>query len=111
MLGSQGEPALDPERSGVERGQRSPSLSLHLQGTRLHSVLVRGAAFLLFGEELDEVVDSQDGDGGFCGELETLSLHHGGLVNASLLVVPGLTVHQIQTNPIAQGDRLGHWHK
>lgn len=86
----------------MERGQRSLSPSLLLQGTGLHSVLVRGAALLLVREELDEVVDSQDSDGGFCGELETLSLHHGRLIHAGLLVVPGLTVHQIQANPTAQ---------
>lgn len=72
---------------------------LLLKSSRLDSILVGGTAFLLFREELDEVVDAEDGDGCFSGELQTFGFDHGGLVDAGLLVVPGLSINQVQTDP------------
>lgn len=76
-------------------------VNLTLQRPRAHGVLVRLAALLGLGEELDEVVDAQDGDGRLRGELQAFGLHHGGLVHARLLVVSGLAVQQVQTDPDA----------
>lgn len=70
-----------------------------LQRTRLHSIPVRLAVLLLLGEQFDEVVDTEDGDGGLCGKLQTLCFDRDGLVHAGLTVVSWFAVHQVQTNP------------
>lgn len=75
---------------------------LTLQRSRLHGVLVRLPALLRLREQFDEVVDTKDGDGSLCGKLEALCFNHGGFVHASLTVVSGLAVHQVQTNPTRQ---------
>lgn len=75
----------------------------------MDGVLVRGPTLLLVREELDEVVDAEDGDGGLGGELQALGLHHGGLVHARLLVISRLPVDQVQTDPVtAQETRSEH---
>lgn len=78
---------------------------LTLQRARLHGVLVRLPALLRLREQFDEVVDTEDGDGGLCGKLEALCFDHSGLVHASLTVVSGLAVHQVQTNPTRQSRK------
>lgn len=78
---------------------------LTLQRSRLHRFLV-AAALLRLREQLDHVVDTQDGDGRLSGKLETLCLHHGGLVHASLAVVSGLAVDQVQTDPVRRKRRM-----
>lgn len=72
---------------------------LTLQGTRLHGIPVRLAALLLLGEQLDEVVDTEDGDGGLRGKLQTLCFDRDGLVHAGLTVVSWFAVYQVQANP------------
>lgn len=81
---------------------RAGGRPLPLQRPGLHGLLVR-PALLLLGEELDEVVDAEDGDGGFGGELEALGLDQGRLVDAGLAVVSGLPVQQVQTDPAGRG--------
>ena len=52
----------------------------------------------LFGvDELDHVVDSQDGNGGFRCELKGLDLGHSRLKHTRLQVVARLSVHQVET--------------
>lgn len=83
----------------VEPIRTDRSLST-LQRSRFHGIPVRLPALLLLGEQFNEVVDAEDGDGGLGGELEALCFDHGGLVHASLTVISGLAVHQVQTNPV-----------
>lgn len=85
----------------VEPNGTNHSLST-LQGSRLYGVSVRLPALLRLWEQFDEIINTEDGDGGLGGELQTLCLDHGGLVHAGLTVVSGLTIHQIQTNPMGQ---------
>lgn len=73
--------------------------SLLTQRPRCDGILVRLPAFLRLGVQFDEIVNTEDGDGGLCGELEALCFNHGGFVYTSLAVVSGLAVYQVQTNP------------
>lgn len=73
--------------------------ALLLQRARLDSVLVRRPALFRLREEFDEVVDAQDGNGRFGGEFQTLGFDHRGLVHTRLLVIPRLSVHQVQADP------------
>lgn len=58
------------------------------------------AAGLLLGfVEFDQIVNAEDGDGGFGGELEALHLAHQRLQHARILVVPNLSIFQIQSGP------------
>lgn len=66
---TQRDPEWKQDKEPDLRGGEAPPPPLPLQGAGRHGVLVGGAALLLVGEELDEVVNSQDGDGGFGGEL------------------------------------------
>lgn len=51
------------------------------------------------GVQLDEVIDTQDGDGGLSGELETFDLADGGFKDAASFVVSYHSLDQIKTNP------------
>ena len=51
------------------------------------------------GVELDEVINTQDGDGGLGGELETFDLADGGFKNATSFVVSYHSLDQVKTNP------------
>lgn len=65
----------------------------------MDGVLVGGPTLFLVREELDEVVDSKDGDGCLCGELQTLGFDHGGFIHSRLLVVSRLSIYQVQPDP------------
>ena len=56
---------------------------------------------LVLGGQFDHVVDSQDRDGRFRGELERFDLGDGRLEDAALLVVTHHTLVQVQPNPSA----------
>ena len=58
---------------------------------------------LFVGNEFDEVVDPEDRNGGFGGELETLHLGDGWLQNTGLLIVADGALEQIQTDPLQVG--------
>ena len=64
-----------------------------------HRLLIRLAAFLLLGLQLDHVVDAQDRDGGFGRELERLHLGDGWLEHARCLVVAHLALVQVKADP------------
>lgn len=81
---------------------RADQSFLNIERSRPHCILVTTATLLRLGVQFDEVVDTKDSDGGFSGKLEALCLHHGGLVHASLTVVSGLAIDQVQTNPTRQ---------
>lgn len=83
----------------------SGPISLLTQRSRLHCFLVRLPALLRLWVQFDEVVDTEDGDRSLGGKLEALCLNHGGLVDASLTVVSGLAVDQVQTNPTRQNNK------
>ena len=67
--------------------------------TGAHGLLVRLAALLLLGVELDHVVDAQNRDGRFRRKLQRLHLRHGRLEHTCRLVVAHLSFVQIQTDP------------
>lgn len=75
---------------------------LTLQSSWLHGILVRLAALLRLWKQFDEVVDTEDGDGGLGGKFKALRFDHGGLVHASLTVISRLAIQQVQTNPVRQ---------
>ena len=56
---------------------------------------------LVLGGQFDHVVDSQDCDGRFRGELERFDLGDGRLEDAALLVVTHHALIQVQPNPSA----------
>ena len=49
--------------------------------------------------QFDHVVDTQDGDGGLRGKLQTLDLAYAGLENTGRLVVPNDALDQVKSAP------------
>lgn len=56
-------------------------------------------------EQFDKVIDAEDCDGSFGGELEALCLNHRGFIDTGLTVISGFAIHQVQTNPKGQGNQ------
>lgn len=71
---------------------------LLLQLAGVAGVLI--ALALWFGVQLDHVVDAQDGDGGFGGELQRLDFRHSGLQHAGREVVAERALGEVQTHPL-----------
>ena len=59
----------------------------------------RSVAAFVLGHQFDHIVNAQDGDGGFRGELERFDLGDGRLEHAGFLVVSYHAFMEIQTRP------------
>ena len=81
----------------MERRFSWPVATLHL------TAIVSITSFLGLRREFDHVVDAENGDGGFGGELETLHLGDGWLQNTGLLIVADGAFEEIQADPLQVG--------
>lgn len=53
--------------------------------------------FALLGDQLDHIIDPEDGDGSLSGEFERVDLGDHGLEHSRSQVVPALALQQVQT--------------
>ena len=84
-----------------------------LQLAGANGVPVGATLLVILGDELDHVVDAQNGDGRLRGKLQRLHLGHGRLEHTGLPVVTHDAGHQVQAEPAYAHKRqaIHHGHE